>query len=532
MNENNLLSFDGNSIGQSLYERPNQLTFKSEQFAVDYITLNVSNSNLVNLNSLAVYLSKFGFNSICKANEKDTGKVIVNQKKNPYKVIFVESSYNPRDKKYWDGVYIRFSGSNARHFYSMLKEQTMKIQLFPLVQKNIELGRFDIHYNLFELSIYQTTLIKEFLENCKKKYLQKYPLEEVEIKRTKKGWLLKAKSRKKRQQHFRIYEKANSLRFELEMRKLFIESYQNSLFSGEFEALEHALSQVFYREFNALCILDSAYSNWLADGLRRIISIQKLANLELGTSKNIISPYNLRFTGNKELSFQCLQLLSFLQTSKVRKDFRFAEELDLGILKFYLADFVEFVGKDKKSSYHRKEIYDFLDDLLKLDPLRVKVNDFKFQKYYFCSRIDIEKCNNRWMIELRVAVSCLNVIYPYAFPAILLSYSKKSDVLIQSQFIETFNSKNIVKEFRVENIYEKCSLSSKEKKRRRSLVICILKELENEKCIDSRIKVTYKTVSKQSEWVELKSLTDNILGKISKLYFTENFSQGSVFSWK
>lgn len=127
-----------------------------------------------------------------------------------------------------------------------------------------------------------------------------------------------------------------------------------------------------------MLIHGSNYSDWLLKGLRKKVSIKKL----VGIFKANVSPYNLKFTMDKENSFNCLQLLSFMQTQKVQ----FVELLDLVIVEFAVVDFIKFMGKNEKYTHQRNKVIKFLDDFLKLEPLRIQVNDVTFQ----CSWLQLQ----------------------------------------------------------------------------------------------------------------------------------------------
>ena len=236
--------------------------------------------------------------------------------------------------------------------------------------------------------------------------------------------ILRANDREGSSKFFRIYEKFKSLRFELEMKRKLIEPYQNSFFSYSFEEFEDELVNVFCNEFSNLCSFDSNYdsnySSWLLKGLRKKLSIKKLENLNLCTSKAIVSPYNIELTEDRETSFNCLQLLSFIQRGDVGKDLSYIENLNIVIVKFALVDFLKFLGKNDKSTYQREKVGKFLNNLLDLRPLRIKVSDIKFENFHFCSFVGLEKVKNRWLVELRVAANALSYIYPYTLPEILL----------------------------------------------------------------------------------------------------------------
>lgn len=283
--------------------------------------------------------------------------------------------------------------------------------------------------------------------------------------------ILRANDREGSSKFFRIYEKLKSLRFELEMRRKLIEPYQNSFFSYSFKEFEDELVNVFCNEFSNLCSFDSNYSFWLLKGLRKKLSIKKLENLNLCTSKAIVSPYNLELTEDREMSFNCLQLLSFIQRGNVSKDLSYIESLNIVIVQFALVDYLKFLGKNDKSSYQREKVGRFLNNLLDLRPLRIKVSGIKFENFHFCSFVGLEKVKNRWLVELRVAANVLSCIYPYTLLEILLIYNKKSELTIKAQFIESFNTENYLKKFEVEKTYKNISLSCDEIKKRKKMIV-------------------------------------------------------------
>ena len=308
------------------------------------------------------------------------------------------------------------------------------------------------------------------------------------------------------------------------MKRKLIEPYQNSFFSYSFEEFEDELVNLFCNELSNLCSFDSNYSSWLLKGLRKNLSIKKLEKLNLCTSKAIVSPYNLELTEDRETSFNCLQLLSFIQRGNVSKDLSYIESLNIVIVKFALVDFLKFLGKNEKSSYQRDKVGKFLNNLLDLKPLRIKVSYIKFENFHFCSFVGLEKIKNRWLVELRVAANALSYIYPYTLPEILLIYSKKSELTIKAQFIESLNTENYLKEFEVEKTYKNISLSYNEIKNRKKMIVKIFKDLKTEKIIDNRITIHFKDMSKDKVVVEVKELTYNLLGKLSKISFTEKWS--------
>lgn len=361
--------------------------------------------------------------------------------------------------------------------------------------------------------------IKKFLANCKKKFLSNYPSQKVSIAR--KYLKLTAPVRKKAKRYYRIYEKVNHLRFELEMRQECFKYCLNSFFSYSFEEFEDELVEIFLVEFLDLCPENSKYSFWLLDRLRRKSSLPKLKNLSLSISKAIISPYNLNFCKDLESSFQCLQLVSFLQREEIQKDLSFVNSINIAIVEFPITDFLRFIGKNPRNTYHREKYMSFFLNLLELEPLKIKINDNKFVAFTFCHWVGLEKRKNTWFVELRVAANILSSIYPYTLSDTLLIYKKKSELKINSQFIESFNTKNSWKEFEIDKTYKNLSLSNLAIERRQSVIINKLNELKNENRIESKISISSRG---SIETVEIKNLTPKRLKNASKIFLKESWN--------
>lgn len=332
---------------------------------------------------------------------------------------------------------------------------------------------------------------------------------------------LTAPYRKKTKRYYRIYEKFQHLRFELEMRQGCLKNCRHSFFSYSFEEFEEELVEIFLGEFEDLCPGDSKYSFWLLNSLRRNSSLPKLKDLSSGMSKAIFSPYNLSFSEDLESAFNSLQLVSFLQKGDIQKDLSLANSINLAIVRFAIIDFLKFTGKNSRSTYYREKALSFFKNLLDLiKPLKIEIDEDKFVAFHFCHWVYLEKRNNTWFVELKIAANILASVYPYTLPQILLIYKKNSELAIKSQFIESFNTKNSWKEFEIEKTYKNISLSDLEIKKRHTNIINILKVLENEKEIESEIQISSNKEDKHS--IEIKNLTPKIKKKNNKILFKES----------
>ena len=146
----------------------------------------------------------------------------------------------------------------------------------------------------------------------------------------------------------------------------------------------------------------------------------------------------------------------------------------------------------------------FFLNLLELEPLKIKINDNKFVAFTFCHWVGLEKRKNTWFVELRIAANILSQVYPYTLSETLLIYKKKSELEINSQFIESFNTKNYWKELEIDKTYKNLSLSNLGIERRQSIIINKLNGLKNENQIESKIRISSRGLI---ETVEIKNLT-------------------------
>ena len=119
-----------------------------------------------------------------------------------------------------------------------------------------------------------------------------------------------------------------------------------------------------------------------------------------------------------------------------------------------------------------------------------------------------------------MAANILSQVYPYTLSETLLIYKKKSELEINSQFIESFNTKNSWKELEIDKIYKNISLSNPAIKRRQCIIIDKLNGLKNENRIENEIRVCTRDFT---EIVEIRNLTSKHLKNASTILFKESW---------
>jgi hypothetical protein len=97
------------------------MTFQTESLTVDWLSLNIRNSQDHEPISLFLFNS-LNFNVYKKTNYTGPLEEVFWNDKNEYKCVFIEIK-----NFYWSGLQLVFSGKNAAHFYEVLKRKRFDI---------------------------------------------------------------------------------------------------------------------------------------------------------------------------------------------------------------------------------------------------------------------------------------------------------------------------------------------------------------------------------------------------------------------
>lgn len=435
----------------------NKLTFELENLVVDYISFNIS--GLIDPKPIANYLSGLGFNSILKSNEKTRGEVLVSEKENDQKVTFVKSNYDPVSKSYWNGLIVRFSGKNGHSFYQLIRRKLVNWDVFDLSCTN--LGRFDVHF-LKDLSkskpsmsaCYAREGVGLFMENSCRKAKSNFPKIYAEYFEKKNGLLLEIGSRGSNHR-LRVYEKKNYLEFELEIKKVAIQSYQGFLFSDNLEEFETKLINHYYKQLKKWLPLDSFYMDWFLVGLRKLVFFEgsSSSTKQRDRLNYLVSSYlsgdTLNYLVQKERFFQLLQLLSFLRT--LSYSVQLLDDQGYCVVEFAMMDFINFTGNNSRSTYQRKKALDFFASLQEIKPLIQRFSSSEFRKSVVFPYLKLRKKNRRWTLNIAIVEELYFYPYPFFFPASFLRCSNKYDLKIKLGLIESFSTTGLEKRFPLES---------------------------------------------------------------------------------
>lgn len=486
----------------------NKLSFESENLSIHYICFNIQGFiELKDIKKIAFYLfESFGFNSQIKENYENHFEDLISENQNQGKVSFIR--FNSKFNPYWAGTTISFPGQNAAYLYTFIKKKKLDWNLFD--SKNIKLGRFDLHFLRKLKTTDQTDLVKTFLNESYE--YAKSKGRKVELEDNKMGHILRINDRKS-SNYYRIYSKNNFLEFELEMKKDGLKSIQSIFFSNSLIEFEDRVTRQFYRRYKNSLVLDSCYTHWLLDKLRKLHKRQNGENYLL---TGYLSNIELRSFAEKERFFHFIQFLSFIQNCKRSK----LKDREVYQIVFPVIEFLRFIGRDEKSHYQRTKILKVIQSFQTLDPILEKLSNNCFRSSVLFPTLQIEKKGKRktWVVTLDIVKSIYSYTYPFVFPVSFRTYQNKYDLQVKSQILKTFASVEVEKRICIRDIYGSKVLSNVDKTRIKKIFIKLFNELKKNKYI----KPTFKLISSSEKMKKTNQLTPLLLSQNKILLFQED----------
>ncbi len=205
--------------------------FQNESLTVDYITFNSIKLFEADIQELATYFQKLGFNSFLKKAETSSSSQKIytsNYSKKEFQVHFILNL--PYQKNM---MQIQFPGDSANQFYKLINQKSIQWQ--NLTKFDIVLSRFDLVYERSH-KLTDKVSTKDFLNDSYRYFQKIHTSKNLRSEQIQKGLLFKIGHRKGRR-HYRIYtgHQNNSLRFEAEMKGDLIKDFHDLLIASTFD---------------------------------------------------------------------------------------------------------------------------------------------------------------------------------------------------------------------------------------------------------------------------------------------------------
>ena len=495
----------------------NKLTFESENLVVDYISFNIPGSD--NTESIAKYLfEKFNFNSTFAKGQNGTTHDWFYLTRNQHQVSFRQLEYDPSFKSFWEGTIIHFSGINAAQFYKIIQAQKFDWNILKF--KNASLGRIDLHYFRKSKITDQNDQLENFMEKCCQRIRAKSKRRKANWQQESNGLVLRIGNRSS-SNYYRVYQKRNGLQFELELKNQLVKSFQKLLTDNSIQQFEHNLSKHFYQQSFESLNLNSYYMDWLLHWYRQSSPKQNTTGLLTTYLKN----------DNKELTFNFLRFLSFLQSQTKKSYTQSFDDQVYYIISFPLRDFILYIGADHKSHYQRKKALQIFKDLEAFQMFKLQTFTLEdFDDFEFCSSViipylKVKKNGRLWTVNLAIAKELYEYKYPFQINEYFLTWKNIYQFQIRSQIITITATPSLKKEFYIQEFLKRFNVPNKKKTQLKQMLIEAIYQQVNNQLIQTQFKI----IQKDGSIKKINKLQTQDISQINLIYFYENVDYKSIF---
>ena len=122
---------------------------------------------------------------------------------------------------------------------------------------------------------------------------------------------------------------------------------------------------------------------------------------------------------NKELTFNLLRFLSFLQSQIKKSHTQSFDDQVYYIISFPLRDFILYIGADHKSQYQRKKALQIFKDLEAFQIFKLQTFTLEnFDDFEFCSSViipylKVKKNGRLWTVDVAITKELYEYKYPF-----------------------------------------------------------------------------------------------------------------------
>lgn len=160
--------------------------------------------------------------------------------------------------------------------------------------------------------------------------------------------------------HYRVYQKDQRVRFEIELKHRQTKLVQDYLFQNQLDSFEHQLVIQYFQYSERVLCLDYSYTDWVLDFQRRY---QVLNPTHRSLVVSYLENLTIRNGNDEERFFHLLQSLSFLKNVELNPR-KYCEKQRIKkqnyyVLKFSLNQFVRFTGIPPLKDSRRKKLIFF-----------------------------------------------------------------------------------------------------------------------------------------------------------------------------
>jgi hypothetical protein len=339
------------------------------------------------------------------------------------------------------------------------------------------------------------------------------------------GKMLKV-NRRNNSLHYRVYQKNESVRFELELKHRQTKLVQDYLFHNQLDIFEDHLVRQYFKYSGKVLRLDYNYTDWIVDFQRK--SQGKLNSRPLVTS--YLESLIIKQQEEEERFFHLLQFLSFVKSLKLNpvtdcEKFKMKKQFYYE-LKFPLSQFVQFTGMQLSNHSERKKLISYFYQLQKLDPIVRVFSARSFRSYVCFPYVDCNNSSgNSWVIEVLAAEELFSFPYPFQLPKSFLISNPKHDLRLKVRLIKAFAVSEREKRLDLEEFFNPINTRNTALIRIKKTILQLLRELVENQIIDNQLEITLKSGTKKEVWINELTVSD-VTRRIKYLNFTETSPKG------
>ena len=488
------------------------ISFNSEKLVVDWISFNIQGlTSETGVRKIANHLSSRFTPLIVIDNESRIG---YSGLRNKYHV-----SLRQYTKTNWVGTQIIFSGKNAVYFYNLIKTQKFDWSILKLDQHNLSLGRIDLCFSRTNGSNNTTKSFDAFLVDSRSQVQNNTTTRHIKLEDFPNGKMLKI-NRRNNSLHYRIYQKDEDVRFELEFKHRQTKLVQDYLFNNQLEIFEHQLVIQYFKYSVRVLRLGSVYTDWVVDFQRR-----QQRNF---TSHSLVTSYLETKICNQEEEerlFHLFQFLSFVKSLGLNpfkdcKKHRIKEQLYY-FLEFPLSQFVRFTGIKISKQSQRDKLIRYFRQLQKLDPIVKEFSDRAFRSYVCFPYVGCANpSGNSWIIEVFAAESIFCFSYPFQLPKSFLVSTCKNDLRLKLQLIKSLAVHEQEKRLDLDEFFNRVNVPNSQLIEIKKSIIQLLNELVEDKIIHNEVGLVLKSGNKKDQLIK-NLATSDITRRIQHIKFHE-----------
>ena len=490
------------------------ITLDSENLQLDWISFNLE--GLIDPKIIAGHLLKYFTPHVLI---DDVPSIGYHGFKKKYKVSIHQYTGS---KGYWIGTRIIFSGKNASYFYKLLKTGNFDWSLLKFEEHILSLGRIDLCFSRPNDWSHTSKLFDTFLVDSRSQIQDHTTTRYMKLHDFPDGKMLKV-NRRNNSLHYRVYQKNERVRFELELKHRQTKLVQDYLFQNQLAIFEDHLVRQYFKYSGKVLRLDYVYTDWIVDFQRRF-------QVNLNYRSLVTSYLESQLMKEEEEEkgfFHLLQFLSFVKSLKLNpfkdcKKYRLKEQFYYE-LKFPLSQFVKFTGMHLSNNSEREKLILYFYQLQKLDPIVKVFSDRAFRSYVCFPYV---KCNNpsgkSWVVEVLVAEELFTFPYPFQLPKSFLISNHKHDLRLKVRLMKSLAVSERKKRLDLEEFFNKVSISIPNNHliQIKKNIIKLLNELVGNNIIQNKIKIELKS-GKKTDQLIAKLTPYDITRRIKSIRFHE-----------